>query len=116
MAAIVRESAGNPYFLQEYGGAGWNAAIEAASITRSDVLVAVTEGRTAFDPGFFRGRWNRATPADRTTFGRWPPTVSGRRRAEIAGRLGRPLTSLGPARANLIAWGLIYSPEHGRIA
>jgi hypothetical protein len=35
---------------------------------------------------------------------------------DIADRLNRATTSLGPTRANLIAKGLIFAPEHGRIA
>jgi hypothetical protein len=35
---------------------------------------------------------------------------------EVANRLGRKLTSLGPVRATLIAKGLVYSPEHGQVA
>ncbi|NQY92511.1 MAG: hypothetical protein HRT46_12770 [Deltaproteobacteria bacterium] len=34
----------------------------------------------------------------------------------IAERLNKPPSALGPARAELIAKGLIYAPEHGRIA
>ena len=36
--------------------------------------------------------------------------------SEIARRLGRTIQSLGPTRANLIAKGLIYSPEHGQVS
>lgn len=35
---------------------------------------------------------------------------------DVATRLGRKITSLGPIRANLIAKGLIYAPEHGVVA
>jgi hypothetical protein len=35
---------------------------------------------------------------------------------EVAIRLGRKVTSLGPTRANLIAKGLVYAPEHGIVA
>ncbi|WP_196073076.1 hypothetical protein [Nakamurella alba] len=35
---------------------------------------------------------------------------------KVARRLNRPATSLGPARASLIAKGLLYAPEHGQIA
>ena len=35
---------------------------------------------------------------------------------EVARRLNRKPTSLGPTRASLIAKGLLYAPEHGRIA
>ncbi len=35
---------------------------------------------------------------------------------DVADRLNRVTTSLGPTRANLIAKGLVFAPEHGRIA
>ena len=34
----------------------------------------------------------------------------------VAKRLGKAMNSLGPARANLIAKGLVWAPEHGQIA
>lgn len=40
------------------------------------------------------------------------PSASG----EVAQRLSRKPSSLGPIRANLIAKGLIYQPEHGKVA
>lgn len=33
----------------------------------------------------------------------------------VATRLGKPITGIGPARASLIAKGLVYAPEHGRL-
>lgn len=36
--------------------------------------------------------------------------------SEVARRVGLKITSLGPYRANLMAKGLIYSPEHGQVA
>jgi hypothetical protein len=38
------------------------------------------------------------------------------RTGEVAERLGKATTSRGPARAQLIAKGIIYSPEHGMLA
>ncbi len=39
----------------------------------------------------------------------------GRTSGDVARRLGKKITSLGPVRANLISKGLIYAPEHGRV-
>jgi hypothetical protein len=36
--------------------------------------------------------------------------------SQIAERLGVKVTALGPARAQLINKGIIYSPEYGRVA
>jgi hypothetical protein len=38
------------------------------------------------------------------------------RSAEVAQRLKKALSGVGPARASLIAKGLIYAPDHGQIA
>ncbi|MEM1334380.1 MAG: ATP-binding protein, partial [Actinomycetota bacterium] len=69
------------------------------------------------DTGFFRARWDRATPAERAYLTAMAvdgdgPSSSG----EVAKRIDKKPTSLGPARANLIAKGIIYTPEHGQIA
>jgi hypothetical protein len=40
------------------------------------------------------------------------PSQSG----EVARRLGKRSTSVGPVRAGLIHKGLVYAPEHGIIA
>lgn len=38
------------------------------------------------------------------------------RSGEIAGELGRGVTSLAPVRAKLIAKGMVWSPAHGDTA
>jgi hypothetical protein len=38
------------------------------------------------------------------------------RSGDIADELGRPVSSLGPTRAGLIAKGMIWSPTHGDTA
>ena len=35
---------------------------------------------------------------------------------EVAARLHKKTTALGPVRANLINKGLVYSPDHGIVA
>lgn len=36
--------------------------------------------------------------------------------AEVAAYLGKPLDSLGPARANLMSKGLVYAPQRGQVS
>ena len=108
---------GYPYFLQEYGRAAWDAAIADDRITLSDVLVAVTEGRTALDAGFFLSRRERSTPAERgylTAMAADGPGPSNT--AILASRMSRTPGSLGPVRAALISKGLIYQSDHGQVA
>ena len=113
---VVTETRGYPYFLQEYGQSTW-AAAEGASLTYDDARVGASSGQAHLDAGFYRARWERATPAQRAYLDamakdRDGPSQSG----EVAARLGKTPTGVGPIRDSLIKKGLIYAPEHGQIA
>lgn len=113
---VVRESAGYPYFLQQYGKETWNAA-SGDRITFADARVGTATGRAALDAGFFRARWDRATRAEQDYLRAMAlDGDDGSASGEVAARLGKRVTSLGPARASLIAKGLVYAPEHGVVA
>jgi hypothetical protein len=116
LEVILGVTSGYPYFLQQYGQETWNAA-ERSPITALDARVGAAQGRAALDDGFFRSRWDRATPAEQTYLR--VLAVDGDAdvpSSEVARRLGRKVNSLGPARAALISKGLIYAPEHGIVA
>ncbi|MCU1504241.1 MAG: hypothetical protein JWM12_3595 [Ilumatobacteraceae bacterium] len=116
-AAVVLDAArGYPYFIQQYGQTTWNAAA-GSPITAVDAAEGVRGGRVLLDRGFFRARWERATKSERDYLAAMAldgdgPSATG----EVASRLGRKITALGPTRAKLIAKGLVYSPDHGWIA
>lgn len=114
---LLDESRGYPYFIQQFGKTVWDAAVGPDRITFEDATIGITDGQQQLDVGFYLSRWERATPAERD-FLRAMADDDGSpsRSAEIAERLGRSTQSLGPARANLISKGIIYSPEHGVIA
>ena len=114
---LVVDAAGDyPYFLQEYGQDTWNVAAS-SPITGADARLGISVGTNALDTGFFRIRWERASAAERNYLkamaqdGEGPSSST-----QIAVRLGKKPSTLGPARANLIAKGLIYSPEYGVVA
>lgn len=112
----VSQAAGYPYFLQQFGQDTWNEAA-GPTITVTDARVGVANGRVALDTGFFRTRWDRATPAEQRYLRAMAVDGDvGSGSGDVAGRLDRKITSLGPTRANLIAKGLVYSPEHGMVA
>lgn len=116
VTAVVEASAGYPYFLQQFGQTTWNAAA-VSPIGIVDALDGIRAGRGLLDNGFFRARWDRATPAERGYLTAMAADGDGPSLSRaVAERLGRAITSLGPARANLIAKGLVYAPEHGQIA
>lgn len=113
---VVRAAAGYPYFLQQFGQEAWNEA-EGSEVSLADARVGTARGWAALDNGFFRARWDRATRAEQQYLRALAiDGDSGGSSAEVARRLGRNPSSLGPARANLIAKGLIYAPEHGNVA
>lgn len=116
LTRLVEAADGYPYFLQEFGKAMWDVA-PAPQFTRADADAAVVVGTTQLDQGFFPARWDRATPGERAYMRSMARDGErGSRTSDVATRLGRALSSLGPIRAELIKKGLIYSPEHGRIA
>ncbi|MQA34910.1 ATP-binding protein [Modestobacter roseus] len=113
---IVQETSGYPYFIQQFGQDTWNEAA-GPTITISDAKVGAARGRTTLDVGFFRARWDRATRAEQAYLRAMAlDGDSGSSSGEVAVRLGKRASSLGPARASLIAKGLIYAPEHGVVA
>ena len=113
---VVREASGYPYFLQQFGQDTWNEA-SGPAIALADARVGAARGRAALDDGFFRARWDRATKAEQRYLRAMAADGdAGSSSGDVAARLGRSVTSFGPARARLIAKGLIFAPEHGVVA
>lgn len=112
---IYRITAGYPYFLQEWGFQAWKVA-DASPIDLSDVKKATASALKRLDEGFFQVRFDRLTPKEReyviamSNLGQGPY-----RSSEIAERLGEHPSKLGPRRAQIIAKGMIYSPQYGDI-
>ncbi|MGH3413888.1 MAG: ATP-binding protein [Marmoricola sp.] len=111
---------GYPYFVQAYGKATWDVAVE-SPITWADVVQAAPEAEAELAVGFFGARYDRATPAERDYMlamadlgeGVDDRAVS---TSEVAAQLGRRPQSLSPARDALIKKGLVYSAERGTVA
>lgn len=115
---LLEASDGYPYFLQTFGQAIWDLAPE-KEFTLNDAGAAVDQGWDALDGGFFPSRWERATPGERAylhamatlTTSTTAPTT-----ADVVKHLGSNQKSSSVTRSQLISKGLIYSPEHGRVA
>jgi predicted transcriptional regulator len=113
---IVEETGGYPYFVQEWGKHSWDAA-DGSPITRQDVERASALAIAALDESFFRVRFDRLTPAQKRYLRAMAELGSGPHRSgDIAEQLKREVTSLGPTRSQLIAKGMIWSPNHGDTA
>ena len=113
---IVQETRGYPYFVQEWGKHSWDAA-NASPITREDVQNASTTAIAALDESFFRVRFDRLTPVEKRYLRAMAELGPGPHRSgDIAEKLKQKVTSLGPTRSQLIAKGMIWSPQHGDTA
>lgn len=116
LECIVKQTRGYPYFLQEWGKHAWDIATT-SPITYADVEQASKAAITALDESFFRVRFDRLTPTEKQYLRAMAELGPGPHRSgEIADKLGRKVTSLGPTRSQLIAKGMIWSPNHGDTA
>lgn len=113
---IIKETRGYPYFLQEWGKHSWDVA-DRTPITLQDVEQARISAIAALDESFFRVRFDRLTPLEKKYLRAMSDLGAGPHRSgDIAEKLGRDVTSLGPTRSQLIVKGMIWSPSHGDTA
>jgi len=113
---IVGRTGGYAYFLQEWGKHAWDCA-PASPISLKDVEVATVSVIAALDESFFRVRFDRLTAAEKKYLRAMAELGPGPHRSgDIAKKLKREVTALGPTRNQLIAKGMIWSPSHGDTA
>ena len=113
---ILKHTQRYPYFLQEWGKHSWDTAAK-SPITRVDVKRASKAAVAALDESFFRVRFDRLTPAEKKYLRAMAELGPGPHRSgDIADELKRKVTGLGPTRNNLIAKGMVWSPNHGDTA
>ena len=113
---IVGRTGGYAYFLQEWGKHAWDCA-PASPISLKDVEVATVSVIAALDESFFRVRFDRLTAAEKKYLRAMAELGPGPHRSgDIARKLKREVTALGPTRNQLIAKGMIWSPSHGDTA
>jgi len=114
--ALVEETKGYPYFLQEWGKHAWEVAV-ASPITLQDVEAASSSAIAALDESFFRVRFDRLTPLEKRYLRAMAELGAGPHRSgDIAAVLNRQVMGLGPTRNQLIGKGMIWSPSHGDTA
>lgn len=114
--SIINVTKGYPYFLQEWGKHTWELA-QQSPITERDVDRASDYTIAALDESFFRVRLDRLTPIEKKYLRAMSELGPGPHRSgDVATALNRSVASLGPARAQLISKGMIWSPGHGDTA
>jgi hypothetical protein len=110
---IYRQTKGYPYFLQEWGYQAWNHATS-SPIGREIVEQSNQIVSRRLDENFFRVRFDRLTPAEKNFLRAMAELGDGPyKTSDIASKLGRVLSKLGPRRANLMRKGMIYSLGYG---
>jgi hypothetical protein len=113
---ILKQTAGYPYFLQEWGKHAWNIAKE-SPISTSDAQTATTQALIELDASFFRVRFDRVSNAEKQYLRAMAELGPGPHRSgDIAGKMGRKVQSVAPARSSLIKKGMVYAPNHGDTA
>ena len=65
VAEILKQTQGYPYFLQEWGKHSWDVAV-GTPIKTADARRATAEALAELDASFFRVRFDRLTPAEKT--------------------------------------------------
>jgi hypothetical protein len=116
VTAILQQTHGYPYFLQEWSYEAWNVASD-DKVTVKDVDRAASRVVEKLDKNFFRVRFDRLTPTEQRYLRAMAQLGAGPHRSgEIARRYGAKVETVGPIRSALIRKGMIYSPAHGDTA
>lgn len=119
--AVLEKANGSPYLLQLFGDGAWEVAQPDAGDTIS--ADAATEGLRATEAqlgdGMFRGRWNKAGPAERDLLAAVAATLRTDGTAttrDISDAIGKNAQQLSGARQRLIDKGILEPAGHGLIA
>jgi hypothetical protein len=116
LAEIHRLTKGYPYFIQEWGYQSWNLA-KTSPITKAVVHAATGTVIPRLDQNFFRVRFDRLTPGEKSFLRAMAELGAGpQRTGDIAAAMRVKVTSVGPVRSKLIKKGMIYSPAYGDMA
>jgi hypothetical protein len=113
---VVRESAGYPYFLQEYGLELWNT-VEQSPVTDDDLETVREIVNDSLERSFFGPRFQLATDSEQRYLAAMadlgePP----HRSSEVAARYGaKDQRGVSMQRDALIQKGLIWSPRRGQL-
>ena len=93
---IFRMTKGYPYFLQEWGYQAWNHAVASPISLQVVQATSVTVSRR-LDENFFRVRFDRLTPREKTYLRAMAELGPGpHRSSDIADKLGATINTLGP--------------------
>lgn len=115
LARIIEITEGYPYFLQEYGKQIW-PFVDKKTISAAAVAAAYPRFETTIDAGFFKVRFDRATPKEQLFLlamaecDNSPCTM-----AQLAQKMNSSVQQLSPLRNQLIHKGFICSTGYGTV-
>lgn len=113
---VTSETEGYPYFIQEFGLDIWENSNQ-NEITLENVENAYEKFIRKLDDGFFNVRYERATESEKAylkamgILGKGPYDTP-----KVLEVLGKEASQVSTVRGSLIDKGLIYAPNHGKIA
>jgi hypothetical protein len=117
VAAVHDASGGYPWFVQLWGTHLWNTLARHGSVTAADVELARPHVTGETD-AFYARRWSRVPDGRARDLVRALASHGGH---AATGQLVRDIglqraDQLGPARAGLLARGLVFAPSRGRLS
>lgn len=116
VAEIIDKTKGYPYFIQEWGSHTWDLA-ENSPITKDDVLNSTELTIAKLDESFFRVRFDRLTPNEKSyLYAMAKLGSSPHRSGDIAEAMEKKVSDVAPVRNSLIKKGMIWAPNHGDTA
>ena len=113
---IISKTQCYAYFIQEWCSQSWNIASK-SPITKDDVIAATELTIATLDESFFRVRFDRLTPKEKSYMLAMAQLGAGPHRSgDIADKLEKSVNQVAPIRHGLIEKGMIYAPNHGDTA
>lgn len=113
---IIDKTQGYPYFIQEWGSHTWDLA-EISPITKDDVINSTDLTIAKLDESFFRVRFDRLTPNEKTYLQAMARLGAGPHRSgDIADSMNKKVSDVAPVRNSLIRKGMVWAPNHGDTA
>jgi hypothetical protein len=114
--AIIAQTEGYPYFIQEWGSHVWNAA-EASPITTKDVVDTTPAVIMHLDDNFFKVRFDRLTVLQQKYLRAMAELGTGPyKTGDIATALEVEPSAVATVRQQLIKKGMVWSQRHGETA
>jgi hypothetical protein len=112
---LITETAGYPFFIQEYASAAW-LQHRGEAVTAADIAASAPGVRKILEDGYYDNRFRRLTPREchyvltMASLGPGPHTVG-----EIASALHSTSEELSSVRNQLIKKDLVYVPAGGML-